>query len=193
MNDIVLLTGGIDSTLCLWKAQLRGPVLALNVDYGQLAAETERATSAHFAAQCGIGFRHLQIAGVRDVLRSALTGHGDVSTPQQTVVPGRNAMLLSIAAGLAVSVGAKRVWIGCNADDAEVYADCRLSFLDAMHSLLMQTYGVGIERPLVEMTKADVVSAARALRIPLEHTSSCYTGNACGVCSACKLRAKVGL
>lgn len=188
MNDVVLLSGGLDSTLCLYLARLRGPVLALNVDYGQLAAVSEDRLSKMFAHGIGVSYRHMAIPQIGAVVRSALLGVGDTTSAAETVVPGRNAALLSLAAGVAVSVGAKRVWIGCNAGDAEHYPDCRPQFLAMLGSALEAAYGVSIEAPLLGSSKADVVRRARAIGVPVAATSSCYHGSNCGKCHACKVR-----
>ena len=184
MKSVVLLSGGIDSTVCLWMARAQGPVTALCVDYGQVAAESERRRAAMLADAVKASFRHVAIPGLGAVLASSLTGGGDVAQAAQTVVPGRNAILLSIAAGVAQSINADTVWIGCNRTDEDNYRDCREYFLREMQDAL-EVYGVKIRRPLVGMTKAQVVREAQRLLVPLAATSSCYLGTACGKCAAC--------
>lgn len=184
MKSVVLLSGGIDSAVCLWLARAEGPVTALNVNYGQVAAESERRRSAMLADGVKASFRHVAIPGLGAALASALTGVGDVAQTVQTVVPGRNAILLSIAAGVAQSLGAESVWIGCNRTDAENYRDCREYFLRGMQDAL-DCYGVKVRRPLVGMTKAQVIAEARRLLVPLSACSSCYLGTNCGKCAAC--------
>ena len=184
MKSVVLLSGGIDSTVCLWMAKAQGPVWAVNVNYGQIAAESERRRSLMLADGVKASFRHVAIPGLGAVLASALTGAGDVAQASQTVVPGRNAILLSIAAGLAQSIGADTVWIGCNRTDADNYRDCREHFLRGMQDAL-ECYGVKVRRPLVGMTKAQVIAEARRLLVPLAACSSCYLGTDCGKCAAC--------
>ena len=189
MNDVVLLSGGIDSTLCLWLASLRGPVMALCVDYGQHAAATEARISKMLAGRVGVSFRLLRVQEIAQFSHSALTQFGNASDPASTVVPGRNAMLLGFGAGFAQTIGAKRVWIGCNGDDAEVYADCRPQFIGLMSSALEGAYGCTVEAPLLGLSKKEVVKRAQSLVVPLAATSSCYLGTACGECHACKMRA----
>lgn len=184
MKSVVLLSGGIDSTVCLWMARTLGPVTALCVDYGQVAAESERRRAAMLADMAQASFRHVAIPGLGAVLASALTGAGDVAQTAQTVVPGRNAILLSIASGLAQSIGADTVWIGCNRTDADNYRDCREYFLREMQDAL-ECYGVKVRRPLVGMTKTQVITEARRLLVPLAACSSCYLGTNCGTCAAC--------
>ena len=186
---VVLLSGGLDSVTVLWQAVKQGhTVIALSVDYGQRAAETERRKAAAAAASVGVEHLHLAVPLVATVTRSALTSSGDVSIPADTVVPGRNALLLSVAAGLAQSRGATSVLIGCNKTDATHYADCRQEFLAGMGHALDYAYGVSVDAPLLWSTKADVVRLARSLGVPIDSTSSCYNGTACGECVACVVR-----
>lgn len=184
MKSVVLLSGGIDSTVCLWMAKAQGPVWAVNVNYGQIAAESEQWRATMLADMAQASFRHVAIPGLGAVLASALTGAGDAAQASQTVVPGRNAILLSVAAGVAQSIGADTVWIGCNRTDADNYRDCREHFLREMQDAL-ECYGVKVRRPLVGMTKAQVIAEARRLLVPLAACSSCYLGTDCGKCAAC--------
>jgi len=188
MSAVVLLSGGFDSAVCLWLARAVGPVTALCVDYGQTAAESERRRAVSLASGVGAAFRHVAIPGFGSAVKSALTNGGDVSQASATVVPGRNAMLLAVAAGVAQSVGADTVWIGCNRTDAENYRDCREYFLRGMSDAL-DVYGVKVARPLVGMTKAQVLVKAMDLGVPLALCSSCYLGTECGECAACKTTA----
>lgn len=88
------------------------------------------------------------------------------------------------------------VAIGCNADDAAVFPDCRYEFLKAMsETLLAATAGVarvGVAFPFVKATKAQIVSYykkdPKALSA-IQRSTSCYRGVACGDCDACALRA----
>ena len=182
---LVLLSGGLDSTVCMWLARKRGPVVVLNVDYGQRAAQTERRMSAALAGRIGASYRYLDLTPLGSTLTSALTGDGD-----DVVVPGRNAILLSLGAGLARSVGASEVWIGCNASDSALFPDCRPEFLGGMSQALHTAYGVTVEAPLLYLTKAQVVGMARVLGVPMHAITTCYNGTNCGKCHACQVLAQ---
>jgi queuosine biosynthesis protein QueC len=113
-----------------------------------------------------------------------LWGH---ATEGPCIVPGRNAVLLSLAGALAQAQGHGSVVIGCNADDQADYPDCRPGFLRAMQEAL----GSVVRAPLIGMTKREVARYARDLGVPVEATWSCYQprdGGPCGVCAACRLR-----
>lgn len=188
-NVVVLLSGGLDSTTMLWLALAQGhKPITLSVDYGQRAAETERRMAAAAAGSRGLQHKHLAVPLVATVTRSALTTGGDLSLPADTVVPGRNALLLSLGAGLAQSVGAESVQIGCNLTDSMHYPDCHQEFIDCMDRALSRAYRISVEAPLLQYNKAEVVRLAIKLGVPLEATSSCYRGTACGECAACRIR-----
>jgi len=111
------------------------------------------------------------------------------------VVAGRNLLLLSHATAYALSVGACRVWIGCNADDAEDYPDCRREFIEAAGMMTWLAYGSRVWAPLIDMNKRQVVAKARELGVDIADTWSCYQPSIarplepCGTCNACRLRA----
>jgi len=190
MKSVVLISGGIDSTTCLWMARMFGPVTGLTVDYGQHAAEVERRTSAMFCSSIGASHRHIDIKGVGGIAQSALTSAGDASVASNAIVPGRNALLVSLGAALAKTVHADTVWIGCNKTDGENFADCSSAFLSALSDALKVGYDLKLQSPLLNLTKTDVVKTAMKLGVPIGATSSCYYGTKCEKCSACLISAK---
>lgn len=195
MKTVVLLSGGVDSTVLMAVRHKAGDdITAVTFDYGQSHRREIRAASAvaeHYQA------RHY-ILGLRDVLHgSALTGQGVIpeghaDSPDATFVPGRNLIFLSIAAGLADEIGASAVLFGANADDFGGYPDCRPKFLTAMDEAVSTgtRNGVSVSAPLMSMTKRQVIDCGHELNAPLELTWSCYRGGdvACGNCGACVSR-----
>ncbi len=142
--------------------------------------------------------------------RSALT-RNDIAVPERgstadigddipiTYVPARNIIFLSIAAGLAESVDADKIFIGANAIDYSGYPDCRPEFFRAFEKVLkvgtkagVEGAPIAIEHPILRFTKADIVRLGKKLKAPLELTWSCYQGGtkACGRCDSCLLRLK---
>ena len=185
--SLVLCSGGIDSATILWVLAPAGS-LAMSVDYGQRAAEAERRAASLLASRTKMEHLHLAVPRIGAQLQSALTGDGRVQVPRETVVPGRNALLISIAVGVAASRGLKRVLIGCNATDASVYPDCRREFVSHLDATYRKAYGVAVQAPLLDLTKSEVVRMARQAGLPIEETTSCYLGHACGSCHACVVR-----
>lgn len=188
-KTIVLLSGGVDSSLCLLLAHRAGTVEgALQINYDQPCATNEREAAAKLCAELDIE---------RTPMRAYHPGRAamwlGVGAPGPRVVPGRNLWLLSLAISHAAALGANSVTIGCNADDAENYPDCRPEFLAAVSSMAQAAYGVSVKTPLLHMTKRQVIGAWRELGRNLDETWSCYestTTKPCGTCNACVLRAE---
>lgn len=111
--------------------------------------------------------------------------------PAQTVVPFRNANLISIATTYAILNDANLVYVGVHASDASRYAypDCTPEFIGAMANAVSvgSYYEVRLRAPLQYLTKAEVVDLGRTLHVPLSLTYSCYAGGElhCGTCPTC--------
>lgn len=192
---VVLFSGGIDSTVLLWQLKSGGhECVALGVNYGQRHA-VELNYAAAIAAKASVGFEFA--SAVLPWAHSALTGTRPLplrlpgAAPEQvaTVVPGRNLLLLSVALAKAIAVDADGIAVGCHQGDAAIYHDCRNQFLNAFEHMTRLSVGrlVGIYRPFIGMTKAEVVDEGRRNGAPLNMTYSCYAGGSehCGECGAC--------
>ncbi len=117
-----------------------------------------------------------------------------------TYVPARNTVFLSLALAWAEVLGADDIFIGVNAVDYSGYPDCRPEFIDAFEKLAnlataATTDGgrrVRIHAPLIELSKAEIVSVGTRLGVDYARTVSCYdpdpAGAACGRCESCLLR-----
>ena len=180
-------------------------VLALTVDYGQ-RHRVEIEAAARIAAELADDHAVLKM----DLTRfggSALTS--DIDVPKSgvgaeipvTYVPARNTVLLSLALAWAEAVGARDLFIGVNALDYSGYPDCRPEFIAAFEQLATLATRAGVEgeafkvhAPLQHMTKADIAREAARLDLDAGMSHSCYDpsedGRACGLCDACRLRAK---
>lgn len=196
---IAVVSGGMDSTvLAHLSRSVYERVDLLSVDYGQ-----RHRKELGFAAASAVALRcHHDIVNlpVRSMLQgSALTddtvdvphGHYAEDTMAITVVPNRNAMLISVAYGIAVSRGAEAVLVGVHAGDHFVYPDCRPEFIRALDlALRIGNEGVGevrLEAPFVHHSKADIARLGAALGVDWTSTWSCYEGGDvhCGRCGTC--------
>ena len=158
----------------------------LHVQYGQANAEQEMIASGAWARSHSLTRELVQCP-----IRADELGIG-IGKPGARVVPGRNLALLAVAANRAAAVGCREVWIGCNADDAADYPDCRFEFLQSAAALIMASAGVDVSAPLLGKTKAEVIDLAKHYGIDIGATWSCYepnSGKPCGTCNACRLRA----
>lgn len=201
METAVLLSGGLDSSVALhWACRNHGVKLALSFDYASNHGKRELACAAWQAASLGIEHRIIDISAVSAHLESALLsgaddipdGAYDETSMKQTVVPFRNGIFLSIAAGVAESRGAQQLVIAAHAGDHSIYPDCREEFMTAMtDAIRLGTYaGLGILRPFIGSAKGDIVRTGTELGVDFAHTYSCYKGGPvhCGACSTCMER-----
>lgn len=213
MTVAVVLSGGMDSTVAAYEASRRRrrdplePMVCITVDYGQrhrkeveFAARTaERLHAEHVV---------VDLTSVGHALTSALTvgpdnaipeGHYGESSMKATVVPNRNAILASVAYGIAVARQARFVWLGVHAGDHTIYPDCRPAFIERLSAAL----AIGsrwepddpvphLDAPFVHATKAAIVRIGDDLGVPFEDTWSCYVGGDlhCGRCGTCVERAE---
>jgi 7-cyano-7-deazaguanine synthase len=143
----------------------------------------------------------VDLSGVTRLLKgSALTdeipvpdGHYAASTMAITVVPNRNAMMLSIAYAVAVAEQAKVVAFGVHAGDHFIYPDCRPAFItafDTMQRIAVEGFGepqLRLEAPFMHMSKDQIVQLGTSLQVPYSDTWSCYKGGEkhCGTCGTC--------
>lgn len=174
---VVLLSGGIDSLVCALLAQRDEPdFTALCIGYGQNQCEID-------AAKGLVAHYKWTLVGVQ------ITPFPRSLDPAGTnLIPGRNAMFLSLASAL-LPVEGGRIYIGSNADDQADYPDCRLEFFNAFEQVqATQGRKVIVKHPLINLTKKQIVAEARRRGAPIEETVSCYLDRHCGQCNACRLR-----
>ena len=206
---IVLFSGGLDSTTCLYWAIAQGYTCeTLTVSYGQRHVR-EIESARKITERLGVKHHFIEL-NLPWLGESCSLFNRDKSLPDiavekipqagipSTYVPGRNLMFLSIAGSLLDSVGAQAIIAGPNAIDFSGYPDCTPAFFksaaEALNRGTKQGVQEGIEvlAPLMRLTKAEIVKLAAELKVPFELTWSCYAGGGkpCGKCDSCKLRAK---
>ncbi len=208
LKAIVLLSGGLDSTVCMSIAYKGGyELLPISFNYGQ--RHNRELECAGLVAKHYKVTNHLIINTNMDKIGgSALTDgnigvpEGDISTEDipVTYVPARNLIFLSYALGYAEVQRAQSIFIGVNAVDYSGYPDCRPEFISKFQSLadystkaVTQNYfSIEIKTPLINFTKAEIIKTGTENQAPLHLTTSCYNGReaACGLCDSCKLRLK---
>jgi 7-cyano-7-deazaguanine synthase len=186
-RTVVLLSGGVDSSLCLLRAHREGRLhSALQVNYEQPMADAERRAAQ---ALCdSLGVQRVPLRAYHPGRAAMWAGHG-ATGPR--VVPGRNLWLISLAVSHAAACGATSVTIGCNADDAANYPDCRPQFIEAAHELAARAYGIAVLAPLVGLSKQEVIAEWVGSGRSLDECWSCYESKnltPCGTCDACVLR-----
>jgi len=199
---IVLLSGGMDSSVCAALAVRDHDTAALHISYGQ---RTEARELRSFLAICDRLGIHQRLAIRTEALKaiggSALTDE-NIAVPEShaigsdipvTYVPFRNAHFLSAAVSWAEVLGAAKIYIGAVEQDSSGYPDCRPAYYDAFNRVIAagtKEGGIEIVTPLIALRKAEIIQLGLELGAPFDLTWSCYSreDRACGVCDSCVLR-----
>ncbi len=201
---IVLLSGGLDSATVLKIAQKDFEVVALAFDYGQ-RHKFELNAAKKIAKKNSIILNEIKI-DLAQFGNSALTD--DISVPKNqdigkeipiTYVPVRNTIFLSYTLAFAEVNEIFDIFIGVNALDYSGYPDCRPEFITAFEKMANEgtkfaqgENKIQIHTPLIDLTKAQIITKGIHLGVDYSMTHSCYdpseSGLSCGQCDACILR-----
>lgn len=194
-NPILILSGGLDSTVLLWS--LKPHVTCLTFNYGQ-RHEKEITAACYLALEAKAKWRLADLSMISSLIskgslsgREAMPeGHYSAENMKATIVPNRNMIMLSIAVGHAIATGAEEVYYAAHSGDHAIYPDCRVEFAMAFQDAVSEGNGPGRPQlvvPFIDKTKADIVSLGLSLNVPFAKTWSCYRGEAlaCGRCGTC--------
>ena len=201
---IVLLSGGLDSATVLKIAEEKFEVRAIVFDYGQ-RHKFELSAAKKIAKKNGTTLNEIKI-DLAQFGNSALTD--DISVPKNqeigkeipiTYVPVRNTIFLSYTLAFAEVNEIFDIFIGVNALDYSGYPDCRPEFISAFEKMANEgtkftqsKNKIKIHTPLIDLTKAEIITKGVKLGVDYSMTHSCYdpsdSGLSCGECDACILR-----
>lgn len=209
MKAIILLSGGIDSTVILSLGLQRGlECIALSFDYRQrhrIELSSAQAVCCHYGVP-----HHILTLPEASFQQSALCS--DLPMPpaksldevknrgiSSTYVPARNTLFLAFALGQAEIYRAGEIHFGMNAADRNNYPDCRPEFAAAFQNLINVATKQSVEgeapqlvTPLIDLHKPEIIKLGLSLGSPLELTHSCYAPihgkEPCQTCDACLLR-----
>ena len=199
MKTIVICSGGLDSvSLAHMVAANRKLTGLVSFDYGQRHRK-ELDYAALRAKRLDVPHDIIDMRGIGAALTgSALTddvdvpdGHYAEETMRVTVVPNRNAIMLTVAYGIAAARGDQAVATAVHGGDHFIYPDCRPDFTQAfefMQYMALDGYAdVSLYTPFVHRSKADIVTEGQRHNTPFAETWSCYKGGAhhCGRCGTC--------
>jgi 7-cyano-7-deazaguanine synthase len=207
MSDkcVVLLSGGMDSAVLMYSLIESYEVWPLTLSYGQ-KHNKEIVAARNLCEARGnwllTRWKYADLGVLRYLLPSTLTGKGDVPkgfyadvNMKQTVVPNRNMILLSIAAGYAVGIGAKYVAYGAHQGDHAIYPDCRPAFISSIANTIRlgtgwENDGVELITPFTKMGKGEIASLGLRLVVPFKLSWTCYEGDErpCLKCGSCTER-----
>lgn len=197
MKDaLIVLSGGMDSVTMLYE-YADSIALAVNFNYGANHNAREAECARYNCRKLGIELVEIDLAFMDQYFESSLlsgadaipSGHYEDENMRSTVVPFRNGIMLSVAAGLAESRGLKAVMIANHGGDHAIYPDCRPGFVKAMGRAIAEgTYeGIDLRAPYTDISKADIARRGARLGVDYSHTYSCYRGGEhhCGTCGTC--------
>lgn len=197
---VVIYSGGMDSFTVLNRALKDGKdVYALSFDYGQRHVK-ELDYASKVCKRLNIPHKVIDISAINQLLAgSSLTdnidipeGHYEAENMKSTIVPNRNMILLSLAVGYAVSVGADQVYYGAHSGDHAIYPDCRPEFVMKMNDVcqIANYEPVEIFSPYLNVNKTAILTDGISMNLDYSETWTCYNGRekACGKCGACQER-----
>lgn len=211
MKEVILYSGGLDSTVLLMD-RLRGrwdkssEYHALHIAYGSTHSQMELHAASHICTMYEVPMRVIQLPlGAWGFESGLLTG--DIpdgpykeESLSSTVVPFRNGIMIAIAVGYALSIGASKVLIAAHAGDHPIYPDCTPEFLYAMSEAVYRGSGaqVALLYPYCAFQKWEIVAKGATLDLkrdthqchphaPMHLSYSCYKGGVkhCGKCATC--------
>jgi 7-cyano-7-deazaguanine synthase len=197
---VVIYSGGMDSFTVLNRAVKDGKeVFALSFDYGQRHVK-ELECASTVCTSLNIAHKIIDISSINQLLAgSSLTDDIDIpegeyesDNMKSTVVPNRNMILLSLAVGYAVSVGASQVYYGAHSGDHAIYPDCRPEFVEKMNAVcqIANYESVEIFSPYLSVNKSAILADGLSMGLNYIDTWTCYNGRdkACGKCGSCQER-----
>jgi 7-cyano-7-deazaguanine synthase len=199
---VVLLSGGMDSSVCAALAVRDYEAAAVHISYGQRTEERERQSFLAICQRLKIYDRLMvRNEALRAIGGSALTDESipvpDAESLGQnipvTYVPFRNAHFLAVAVSWAEVLGAVKVYIGAVEPDSSGYPDCRPAYYKAFNEVVKagtKNGQIEIVTPLIALRKAEIVRLGLELGAPFDLTWSCYSreDRSCGLCDSCVLR-----
>ena len=195
---VIILSGGMDSAVLLADVLKQGyEVETLSFNYGSKHNDEEYKHAVLLCEHYKVKNQRIALPFVNELFKSDLLksggeipeGHYEAPSMKSTVVPNRNAIMLSIAVGYAESIGAEIVFYGPHAGDHAIYPDCTDEFIFPFNQAMkMGTYAhVSVSAPFIYKTKRDIGLLGKELGVPFEKTYSCYKGGEvhCSVCGTC--------
>lgn len=202
MRTLIIASGGMDSaTLAHYYKDKGCDLTMVGFDYGQ-RHKKELGYMQAMGKRLNADVEIIDLSQMTKLIStSSLTsdeidvpdGHYAEETMRATVVPNRNAIMLSLATGIAVARQIDIVATGVHAGDHFIYPDCRPSFFEPFAVAMREgNSGFGnkdlrLEAPFINKSKADICAIGHGLGVDWTMTWSCYKGGErhCGRCGTC--------
>ncbi len=195
---IVLFSGGIDSTACLyWAKQKYSNIILLSFIYNSKEDQVIQFTNEYFSSLLSIESKIISLPFLGEFglnSKSSLIKTLDdppeikdfsqlnnknltLETAKKVWIPGRNILFLSTAASLADSLMEPvDIVFGANKEEGESFPDNTLEFVNRMNQAISLgcVNKVSVKSPFSDSIKGGIVSFLIEKKAPLVYTSSCY-------------------
>ena len=204
---ISVLSGGLDCTVATSVFKDDFEIHAITFDYGQKAFKRELRAAKEICNKMGWTHEVIDLPWLAQISNSSLNTDEDIPEPSESDldnleksaqsassvwVPARNMVFTSIAVSYAESIGAEKIIVGWDAEEAATFPDNSKEFLETFNELIDvgSPDKIKIEAPLIELNKEEIVKLGLNIGAPIELSYSCYKGSAkqCGVCESCMRR-----
>ena len=190
---LMLLSGGLDSAAV---AATERPERALFVDYGQEAAEAERAAAKKIAQILEMELDEVTV-DASTIGSGALVSEEPLEmAPSPEWFPFRNQLLVTIAATHAIRTGHQSILLGTVADDGHRHADGTHRFVASLDAVLRNQEGkIRLAAPHAGTSTSQLLTRLERRDTELRDkivaaTYSCdISATACGECNSCQRRA----
>ena len=204
---ISVLSGGLDCTVATSVFKDDFEIHAITFDYGQKAFKRELQAAEEICSKMGWTHEVISLPWLAQISNSSLNTDEDIpelsesdldnlekstQSASSVWVPARNMVFTSIAVSYAESIGAEKIIVGWDAEEAATFPDNSKEFLETFNELIDvgSPDNIKIEAPLIELNKEEIVKLGLNIGAPIELSYSCYKGSdkQCGVCESCMRR-----
>ncbi|WP_407411931.1 7-cyano-7-deazaguanine synthase QueC [Methanobrevibacter sp.] len=204
---ISVLSGGLDCTVATSVFAGEYEIHAITFNYGQKAFERELEAAKEICSKMNWTHEVIDLPWLSKISTSSLNTSEDIpevslddldddekssESASSVWVPARNMVFTSIAVSYAESIGAEKIIVGWDAEEAATFPDNSKEFLNTFNELIDvgSPDNIKIEAPAIDLTKEEIVKLGVAVGAPMEISYSCYKGGKkhCGVCESCMRR-----
>ncbi len=205
MKSIVLLSGGLDSSVSLAQALRETDVaLSLTFDYGQKSADKEKKAAAALSSYYKISHRVLELNFLKEITSTALVSKEDLPEPgfhdlddqeksnasaALVWVPNRNGVFINIAAAFAEAYQCGIIVTGFNREEAATFPDNSQEFVSAANFALSFStlQKIRLVSYTQQLDKVEIIKLGMTMGLPFQYLWSCYRGEEkmCGRCESC--------
>ena len=204
---ISVLSGGLDCTVATSVFAKDYEIHAITFDYGQKAFRRELQAAREICDKMGWTHEVIDLPWLAKISNSSLNTSEEIpelsendlddleksaQSASSVWVPARNMVFTSIAVSYAESIGAEKIIVGWDAEEAATFPDNSKEFLETFNDLVDvgSPKKIEIEAPLIDLNKEEIVKLGLDIGAPIELSYSCYKGRdkQCGVCESCMRR-----